>query len=166
MAAPEWRPELSTRANIIIIDDAGDELIFYRHSDGYPDGTLPSLTSFVEMVAHGLIRDNVGQAAGWLILLGASEYGLRIDEGGIVRPSAGAGMEWKVGAYEPTSGLHGDIEFLYIVDLAKPAARHCKVDRSDGEITISRPFYSGSFNPERSDERHVGLSNFERNGRQ
>ena len=31
---------MSTRANIII-KDSYQEQIFYRHSDGYPDGTLP-----------------------------------------------------------------------------------------------------------------------------
>ena len=74
MAAP-WRfsyPLLpvSTRANIILTDGT-DELIFYRHFDDYPEGTLPTLTQFLDLVDHGTIRDNVGQAADWLILIGA-----------------------------------------------------------------------------------------------
>ena len=27
--------------------------------------------------------------------------------------------DWKVGAYEPTVGPHGDIEFLYVIDVEK-----------------------------------------------
>lgn len=64
---------MSTRANIIITDGQ-DKLFFYRHSDGYPSGTLPTLNLFLEWVKVGKIRDNVQQAAGWLILIGANEY--------------------------------------------------------------------------------------------
>lgn len=40
---------MSTRANIIL-RDCNDEMIFYRHSDGYPDGTLPTLGKFLEWI--------------------------------------------------------------------------------------------------------------------
>lgn len=96
---------MSTRANIII-ESRGEYLIFYRHSDGYPEGTLPSLNEFLDLVKKGVIRDNVSQAAGWLILIGHQEYE------GSYPPK-----EWKVGAYEPTYRIHGDIEYLYILDL-------------------------------------------------
>jgi len=65
---------MSTRAGIVIIDESGDTLHFYRHSDGYPKGTLPTLRKFLNLVKKGFIRDNVGQAAGWLVLIGAMEY--------------------------------------------------------------------------------------------
>ena len=29
------------------------------------------------------------------------------------------GMDWKVGAYEPTDQLHGDVEYVYVIDLDK-----------------------------------------------
>lgn len=58
---------LSTRANIVITD-GGDELVFYRHSDGHPESTLPTLAQFLNLVNNGLVRDNTGQAAGWLII--------------------------------------------------------------------------------------------------
>lgn len=64
---------MSTRANIVI-KDRHDKLFFYRHSDGYPEGTLPTLNKFIDWVKSGKIRDNVSQAAGWLIILGALEY--------------------------------------------------------------------------------------------
>lgn len=97
---------MSTRANIVIEDNRGDYLIFYRHSDGYPKGTLPTLNEFMDLIKEGKIRDNVSQASGWLILIGHKEYD------GVYPPK-----EWKVGSYEPTTSIHGDIEFLYIVKL-------------------------------------------------
>ncbi len=121
---------MSTRTNIVI-KDHHQELWFYRHSDGYPDGTMPTLQQFIGWVRYGKIRRNVEQASGWLILLGAVEYQTlpkgRFPEAG--KPSyerddtaVEEAMEfapeyWQCGAYEPATGVHGDIEFLYVVDL-------------------------------------------------
>ncbi len=33
---------MSTGANVVLTDDFGDSLGFYRHSDGYPDGVMPT----------------------------------------------------------------------------------------------------------------------------
>lgn len=103
---------MSTRANVVVKDEYG-HLIFYRHSDGYPGGTLPSLNQFLDLVKSGKIRDNLAQSAGWLILIGADEYGA--DLSSLVSSRAYDG--WKVGAYEPTDSIHGDIEYLYEIDL-------------------------------------------------
>ena len=103
---------MSTRANIII-KDSRITLYFYRHSDGYPEGTMPQLEKFMSWVKEGKIRDNVCQAAGWLILLGNVEYKSGFE------PSSEGYSGWKVGAFEPTDDIHGDIEFLYILDLEK-----------------------------------------------
>ena len=97
---------MSTRANILIKDEY-DQLWFYRHSDGYPEGTLPTLEKFLDWVKSGKIRNNVSQAAGWFIILGNAEYNAGSE------PDSG----WKVGAYEPTTGQHGDIRHLYTIDL-------------------------------------------------
>jgi hypothetical protein len=106
---------MSTRANIIIQDAYGTKLWFYRHSDGYPEVTEKSLEVFMGWLREGKIRDNVGQAAGWLIILGHTEYEKYNSAN---EPTLdGSGMGWKVGAYEPTSGQHSDIEYLYTVDL-------------------------------------------------
>lgn len=103
---------MSTRANIIVIDGNHDRLYFYRHSDGYPDGTMPTLESFMQLVTSGAIRDNTMQAAGWLVLLGAKEY----DVGHT--PTSDRFSGWKCGAIEPTTQIHGDIEYLYVLNLA------------------------------------------------
>lgn len=100
---------MSTRANVLI-KDSTTELWYYRHSDGYPDGTVPTLTEFMNRVVSGEIRDNASQAAGWLVVIGHEDYQQYRDE----YPSS---MTWKVGAYEPTVGQHGDIEYLYVLDL-------------------------------------------------
>jgi len=105
---------MSTRAQIII-KDSDSELWFYRHSDGYPEGTMPTLNKFLEWVKSGRIRDNVEQSAGWLIIIGANEYGNKNYE-----PGNDRFMGWKVGAYEPSiPEKHDDIEYLYTIDLVK-----------------------------------------------
>ena len=118
---------MSTRANVVI-KDKYHELWFYRHSDGYPEGTLPTLEKFVRWVNEGKIRDNDSQAAGWLILIGAEEYNYTYENHEKVTlpyeklfspESKGEYDGWKCGAYEPTSGRHGDIEYLYTIDLSQ-----------------------------------------------
>jgi len=115
---------MSTRANILITDSNGGKLWFYRHSDGYPDGTLPTLNKFLDMVKSGAIRNNVGQAAGWLIIIGRDEY-VSDAEGQL----ANALTSWKVGAYEPTTGKHGDIEYLYTINLEKKTIKVKQIKR-------------------------------------
>jgi hypothetical protein len=142
---------MSTRANIVITDGE-DELIFYRHSDGYPTGTLPTLKEFLALVISGTIRNNVSQSAGWLILVGANEYGVTYNSNGITHTldscCGSPGMAWKVGAYEPSTGIHGDIEHFYVVDLSQKNIRHTKVTwDAECNARVSRKFYSGRFNP-------------------
>lgn len=94
---------MSTRANVVI-QDKYINLYFYRHSDGYPEETGESLKRFVEGYKSGKYRCNAMQSAGWLVLHGHEEYG-REDR------------TWKVGAYEPTNDIHGDIDYKYVIDL-------------------------------------------------
>lgn len=120
---------MSTRANIVIRDSLWSQehkLWFYRHSDGYPEGAMPTLQKFIKWLRQGKIRDNVSQASGWLILIGAAEYDEEYDsktskwvkKKSLLTPNSVDGFGgWKCGAYEPTTGVHGDIEYLYIIDL-------------------------------------------------
>jgi hypothetical protein len=117
---------MSTRCNIIITDGE-DQLIFYRHSDGYPEGALPTLKKFMQWVKEGKIRDNVEQSAGWLILIGAKEYDSVYIGGGkrelkqtLTEPNSSDTFSgWQCGAYEPATSIHGDIEWLYTLNLSK-----------------------------------------------
>ena len=121
---------MSTRAQVKITDSFGQELWFYRHSDGYPEGTLPSLEKFLDWVKEGRIRDNAEQAAGWLILIGAQERDTktvynngdftRIKKETLTEPGEKNDVSgWKCGSYEPCAcgDLHGDVEFLYTISL-------------------------------------------------
>lgn len=120
---------MSTRCNIKVVD-GNDTMWFYRHSDGYPEGTMPILKVFMKWLKDGKIRDNISQSAGWLIMLGALEYGTvpkcendaPTFEGGrgyAKIDTIEAPDDWKVGAIEPTSGQHSDIEWLYTINLVK-----------------------------------------------
>jgi hypothetical protein len=148
---------MSTRCNIIVKGDFDEELIFYRHSDGYPDGALPLLNKFVELVQKGQIRSNVGQASGWLVLLGAVEYqtltptcfpGGGKEKYGTNHKIVGDAIDsfipgyWKCGSIEPTTLVHCDIDYLYVVDLTVPAVYQ------DGEDDYK---YQGKFSKETTD---------------
>lgn len=130
---------MSTRANIVVTDSDtwGNPIWFYRHSDGYPEGAMPTLQKFMEWVREGRIRNNAGQAAGWLVLIGAAEYDTfytvadgRKKKPTLMQPVSG---EWKAGAYEPTRGLHGDIEYLYVVDVEAKTIKCYDSWTEDGE---------------------------------
>ena len=119
---------MSTRAGIII-KDKYSQSHYYRHSDGYPEGTMPALEKFLSWVKQGKIRDNTSQSAGWLIIIGALEYNtIPLCEFEKDTPySKGYGKietiqspsDWKAGAFEPTSNInrHRDLEYIYIIDL-------------------------------------------------
>lgn len=129
---------MSTRCNVIIRDTKFGELsqlIFYRHSDGYPAGVAETLNEFLDLVKTNRIRDNVSQAAGWLIMLGNEEYD---DESlaSIRANTKGTGIHFKVGAYEPSPQISTDIEYLYEIDLTAKTLRGWKYDGNKGkEIT-------------------------------
>lgn len=108
---------MSTRANIVI-KEGSEILYYYRHSDGYPQGTMPTLLKLCELIALGAIRGNISQCSGHLIVIGALEYAYHDLT---VEVSDYYPKNWKVGAYEPTTCLHGDIEWLYIIDLEESA---------------------------------------------
>lgn len=99
---------MSARATVIIRDSM-NTLYFYRHSDGYPSGypecAGESLKKFVKDYESKMRLDAI-QSAGWLVLHGHTEYG-----------EQPRGCGWKVGAYEPCSRLHNDVEYIYVIDL-------------------------------------------------
>ena len=126
---------MSTRAQVIIKDSYG-EVWFYRHSDGYPEGIKESLSTFMEWVKSGKIRDNVSQSSGWLVIIGHQEYNTPAAPDMV---NDNVGMSWKVGAYEPCAPVeHGDIEYLYTIDLEKKQVTYCDIetDYSDMENLV------------------------------
>lgn len=79
---------MGTRANVKIVDE-NETVWIYRHYDGYPSAVLPDLKGFVEE----LKENNIVNAEE------ASSYLLANDN------------------YENTDQQHGDIEFLYTVNV-------------------------------------------------
>ena len=109
---------MSTRSNIVVTD-GNTFLIFYKHSDGYPKGTLPLLRSFVDDIAAGKIRSDVTQSAGWLIrntILTAEE--------------SKYGYGWKASHIEPASldCLPFDTEYLYVVNTVTKRIEYSEVN--------------------------------------
>ena len=100
---------MSTRANIIIRDQ-NTTLYFYRHSDGYPSSTGEDLKEFCKGYAKNF-RANAPQSAGFLILHGAGPSQDGIND------RCNKLYDWKCGDYEPTDSIHGDVEYVYVIDL-------------------------------------------------
>ena len=100
---------MSTRANITI-KDQNDQLFFYRHSDGYPECCGEDLKEFVQGYVKGIMRHNVMQSAGHLIVRGHNEY----KNDGLLSGH----NSWQVGAYEPTTEMHGDVDYVYEINLS------------------------------------------------
>ena len=111
---------MSTRCQVAVIDkytNPEKPILFYRHSDGYPEGVKDTLDEFCDLIKSGRIRNNDEQAAGWLIVLGVKEYsgisGINFQT--LAPPENPSFSDWKVGAYEPCSVYHGDIEYFHVV---------------------------------------------------
>jgi hypothetical protein len=103
---------MSTRASIVMTDRFGDEIYFYRHSDGYPEETFEDLKKFVEGY-NGKYRNSAEQSAGWLVIYGY----LQNLEYYRLHPEFEQYDSWKSGIYEIATGIHGDAEWVYWIDL-------------------------------------------------
>ena len=126
---------MSTRCNVVIKDQHEQQIILYRYCDGYPEGVAPTLDKFCEWVKQDRIRQNAGQSAGWLILLGIQEYAsdapyieLMDLQPGEEGSGSGWDMDWKIGAYEPTDSIHGDIDYIHVVDLMSATWKSYRVN--------------------------------------
>lgn len=82
------------------------------------------LKRFMQYIADGKLRDNLSQSAGWLILLGASEYSSYYKDGAkhpkkdlTVPCEEDGSMGWKCGAIEPETGMADDAEYTYVLDI-------------------------------------------------
>jgi len=120
---------MSTRAKITI-KDGYEEVYFYRHSDGYPSGTMHTLKKFIDWIVTGRIRKSASLSAGWLVLIGAEEYRCygKSYKNGNMRPKKtvlepgndhNSLTSWKCGSYEPCGEPPGDYAYAYLIDLEK-----------------------------------------------
>jgi hypothetical protein len=170
---------MSTRANVLI-KDGRDKQWFYRHSDGYPSCTAESLKTFIKWLVDGKIRGNVGQGGSWLIILGNNETNKMIkdmnkedkerakknpdfaprkytskDFGGSAKPSVGY-SGWKVGAYEITTEQHGDIAYLYTIDMEKETVRvECPYNKESKSTYTYEQFINTDFSQNEHGEEQI-----------
>lgn len=93
---------MGTRANIVIKDSVSEK-IFYRHYDGYPKVVNVDLDKILTFISTGNIKNTVDNISNILLFVGFEilKYGS------------------KYGHYEPTTEIHGDISYLYILDIEK-----------------------------------------------
>ena len=91
---------MSTRANIAFGNKRYKNIgWFYHHFDGYPDGPIPKdLEWLKDKIKKGKVRANAEQSMGWLIAKGCENAD-----------------NWKASDYEPSLGIHTDIDYLYLV---------------------------------------------------
>ena len=125
---------MSTRSNILVGNNQ-----FYHHWDGYPEGVGTDLAYFIANV-------NAGHLESWNKDLDKlSEY---IRYSGIPgRLAHERGMDTSY-EFEPEPGLHGDIEFLYLIDGQKgeyklycvDVWKYCKSTPFEGDFW-DHPFF-------------------------
>lgn len=107
---------MSTRCNIILQDDnAAKRIYLYHHHDGYPEGVGSDLAHYI---------------AEWnkLYFYAIEEYANRLIKG-----EQSPFYEKVDDEYRLTRGLHGDIEFLYIL--------HFAFDAETGRNTLTLEAY-------------------------
>lgn len=91
---------MPTRSNIIIKDDQGS-IQLYRHSDGYPDGKHGVLCGLRDAIPHANMK-----------YFEASEF-----SAAVVRAwKEGSGGIYIDGNPEGWELLHGDVEWVYVVE--------------------------------------------------
>jgi len=107
---------MSTRCQIKV---EGADVLFYKHSDGYPDGVLPTLEDVVAKfkTARGFFDGayllarigqrfmNDSQASHTAIRKEWAEQGMKVS----------ATDDFDVTGYGYDTEIHGDIEYLYTV---------------------------------------------------
>lgn len=86
---------MATRCNIIIKDRSNRRIYLYHHHDGYPEGVGADLKKFLEQFQEWQIRQYGGLLANKLV---KNQAGLDDEE------------------YEVAPGLHGDIQYLYVIN--------------------------------------------------
>ncbi len=128
---------MSTRSQLRFVDssrDWTDPVQVYRHSDGYPEGVLPALRKLRDVQNNTATLRGANYAAANFIFLCKLQGMTMYEDDGFSRNSIDQDdildpEEWDVdqphfllgyGVESPSSGIHGDEEYLYIVDVGVP----------------------------------------------
>ena len=123
---------MSTRCNIIIKTRWNKRIYLYHHHDGYPEGV------------GALLADYLGEMKPWQIKQNPIEIANHLVKHGIPY----MGRDWKTGEpkecvddeYEITTGIHGDIDYLYVLNCKAGSLRCYAVGWEDKTLadTIRR----------------------------
>lgn len=97
---------MSTRANVKITQNGGDTTIWlYHHHDGYPRGLGASMIETLREMG-------VGDDRRWFDAFTIATHLLKTDE-----PLYSGGECEKKNEFELTNAMHGDIEYLYTINI-------------------------------------------------
>lgn len=102
---------MSTRCNIIVMTEDGDNYQFYHHCDGYPEGVG------IELVAMAQVAE-LTTKSDYNVFAGGRIYSEELVENflNIIRKSESYEDEGEI--EKPNyNKLHGDIEYLYVVKI-------------------------------------------------
>lgn len=114
---------MSTRCNIIIKGRGNERVYLYHHHDGYPEGVGQDLA---KLLAEPLLIGRV-YATPVVNHLVKNTAGLNDDE------------------YEVTMGLHGDIDYCYVVNCKTNSLRCFKVTDKDVDTNTYEPIWKRVF---------------------
>ena len=105
---------MATRAHLIIKDKDGDERFIYHHWDGYPEGVGKEVREFLhlEEVAN---------------IFNAQEFCKAIEK-------------WDCSYEFEDTGLHGDEDYIYEIDLDKRTYRCYNVSRKPKTLEFNETF--------------------------
>ena len=138
---------MGTRCNIVL--ECGDHVKYiYRHYDGYPSSVLPELKKYVEAIrwyvdqrcakhsrqwvqrSFALTHKMLDFYADLLVKHSAWDKAMpRVAEiDNVQAPYEPMQLE---GKYEITSGIHGDIDWLYVVSIDETTHKVCGISHYD-----------------------------------
>lgn len=112
---------MSTRAHIGFFEKepteakrTKPEVLIYKHSDGYPEGTLPQLTEFCRTFnEHRGLRDTEYATARCV------QFMTNFDDGEMAKwykeTQGTDDKRWSFLGYGVGTGFHGDVEYYYLV---------------------------------------------------
>jgi hypothetical protein len=147
---------MSTRAQITIEGQCGPTIYLYKHSDGYPEGVLPTLRPFVKFFFKNRGFDPEYFMARLTMAFGADEAQWKAKELAKAKARVAGGdkiAQSTVDFYEGEKntigfgldcGLHGDIEYLYTVNkegkikITKGAALHKMIEVAEAEYDANK----------------------------
>ena len=133
---------MGTRSNLVITDISDsfrkDYKYLYKHWDGYPDNIVPILRVLVEDI--DIKKSTIGKISDFLKNPENYIKSDRIHKEAEYRYDPYVLEDWK---YEDTDGIHGDVEFIYHIDIPTGTVRVIETEYDDDYSVICPSFSVG-----------------------